>query len=104
MIEQGRKREQRYRDTENQAPYARGGRHQPAGEEEHQRSRRYQTPAQVVEDAPAADHRPAVRNLCTAARGDFRKYPWRDLPVAADPAVLPLAITYIVERKIFEQL
>ncbi len=67
------------------------GQHRPPEHEQQQRRRRQQAAAQVVEDLPARDERQPVARQPGARRHE-RKQPPQDLPVAADPAVLPARV------------
>src|SRR5262245_18473879 len=77
----------------------------PSANQEEQRCRAQQAAAKIVQDFPAIDHRQGVRRqaLLLSIR-TLRKDPRSVLPIAADPAVLPLAVARVVVWKLFEEL
>ena len=79
------------------------GQHGPPGDEQRQQRRRHEAAAQIVENLPAADERQRVA-LEAAPRRHERKQPEEDLPVAADPAVLPPRVRQHARRVVVDQL
>ncbi len=88
----------------HQAPDARRRRDQPAEQQQQQRRHRHQAAPQIVENAPAVDQRQRIGLGSAAVGRHARQDPRRDLPVAANPAMLALAVTHVVERQVLEQL
>src|SRR6266536_1838624 len=64
-------------------------REKPTHQEEGHCRRWHQTPAQIVEYLPAVENGKRIGFNPTVAQGHARLEPVNDLPVAANPAVLP---------------
>ena len=92
------------REPDHQAPRFRGGRNDPAEKQEQHGRDRNQAAAEIVQYAPAADEVERIAALGASAGGHVPQNPGGDLPVAANPAVLALAVAGVVERHVFKQL
>ena len=88
----------------NPAPQHRRGREKPARQEEGHGRGRHQTAAQIVKDLPPVEGGKRVGFNPAAAHGHARLQPVNDLPVAANPAVLPIPPRDVTARKDVEQL
>ena len=103
------KREKRIQDWpqhqagDNPAPQHRLGREKPARYEQSDGRGRHQTATQIVEDLPSVEGRKRIRFNPAAADGHARLQPINDLPIAANPAVLPIPPCNVVARKDVEQ-
>jgi hypothetical protein len=78
------------------------GQHGPSRDQQRQQRRRDEAAAQVVQDLPAPDDRQRVPRQAVARRHE-RKEPQEDLPVAADPAVLPACVGEHARRVVVHQ-
>src|SRR5438876_9663754 len=103
------KREKRIQDwpqhqaDDNPAPQQWGRREKPAPQQEGHDRWRHQTPAQIVEDLPPVEGGKRVRFNSAAAHWHPQLQPINDLPVAANPAVLPIPPRDVTARKNVEQ-
>src|SRR5256886_369273 len=86
------------------APQQRRGREKPARQEEGHSRRRYQAVAQIVEDLPPVEGGKRVGFNPASAYGNARLQPVNDLPVATNPAVLPIPPRDVTARKDIQQL
>src|SRR5437867_2876744 len=64
----------------------------------------HQTPAQIIEDLPAIKGGKRIGFNPAAAHGDARLDPINNLPVAANPTVLPIPPCDVTARKDIQQL
>ena len=86
------------------APQQRRGREKPARQEEGHGRRRHQAAAQIVEDLPPVEDGERIRFKPAATHGHARLQPVNDLPVAANPTVLPIPPRDVTARKDIQQL
>ena len=86
------------------APQHRHRREEPAHQEERDRCRRDEAAAQIVEDLPLVEGGKRVRFRSATERGDAPLQPIDDLPVAANPAMLPVPPADVTARKNIQQL
>ena len=86
------------------APQQRRGREKPARQEEGHSRRRYQAAAQIVEDLPPVEGGKRVGFNPASAYRNARLQPVNDLPVATNPAVLPIPPRDVTARKDIQQL
>ena len=101
-VQQRRQRGQNHRKRKQNAPHARRVRQRPGQQQQGHRRRRHQAAPQVVENAPAVDHRQRIRRALPIHGRHPGKSPLRDLPIAADPAMLTMAETCVVGRQSLE--
>src|SRR5437867_2918280 len=103
------KREKRIQDwpqhqaDDNPAPQQWGRREKPAPQQEGHGRWRHQTAAQIVEDLPPVEGGKRIAFNPTAAHRHARLQPINDLPVATNPAVLPIPPRDVTARKDVEQ-
>ncbi len=103
------KREERIQDRpqhqarDNPAPQHRSRREKPARQEEAHGRWRHQTAAQIVEDLPPVESGKRVGFSAAAAHGHAWFQPVKDLPVAANPTVLPIPPRDVTARKDIQQ-
>ncbi len=79
-------------------------RYQPGGQQQAQAGYREQAAAQVVKNLPAIEPGKRVRASPTARQGDPRHDPIRNLPIATNPAMLPLDKAQIILRELIIEL
>ena len=85
------------------APQHRRRREKPTRQEKGHSRRRHQTAAQIVEDLPPVESRKRIGFHLAAAHRHARLQPVDDLPIAANPAVLPIPPRDVTARKDIEQ-
>ena len=79
-------------------------RYQPGGQQQGQAGNGEQAAAQVVKDLPAIEPGKRIRASPTARPGNAWHDPIRDLPIAANPAMLPFDKAQIILRELIIQL
>ena len=74
----------------------------PSGDEEREQHRRHEAAPEVVQDFPARNQRERIA-LDAVALGDEGEQPQQDLPIAADPSVLPPRMRKHARRILIDQ-
>ena len=79
-------------------------RSQPGGHEQTQAGRGHQAPAQVVENLPTVEPGERVWHSPSSGLGNPRQNPIRDLPITANPAMLPAGVAQVTLRELVIEL
>src|SRR6202035_2901990 len=93
LYERGREKEEKC----DRSPEERSsGKAEPSSDEQDERKGLDERTTQVVEDLPAGDCGDRVADVMARLVGHAAEKPLRDLPVAADPAVLAAGVSAVV--------
>src|SRR4030043_1056246 len=77
---------------------------QPGGYEQAPAGRGYQAPAQVVENLPTVEPGERVWHSPSSRLGNPRQNPIRDLPITANPTMVPAGVAQVTLRELIIEL